>query len=117
MLIRHALTTALVIIGSIPAIALVISIYRHDLGMQSWLEYTWMTSIVFSIIGYLCRSGATKGDTVARTEAVMHTSENKDGCIEADNDDAVAGYAFGTVVMLSSLAVLILSLTALNLFY
>lgn len=117
MLIRHVLITALVIIGTIPAIALGIAMYRHDLGMQSWLEYTWMTSIAFSIIGYLCRSGATTGDNVARTEAVMRTSENKDGCIEADNDDAMAGYAFGLVVMFASLAVLALSLTVLSVFY
>lgn len=117
MLIKNAIITALITWGLIIAIAVGIAIYRHDVSMKSALEYVWGTSFAFALIGFLLRGGAAKGDTVERTEGVAVSSLNREGYLEADSSDAVRGFAFGTIVMLSALAVFGVSLATLYFTY
>lgn len=117
MLIKHAIITALVTWTLIAGVALGIAFYRHDVSVKSLLEYLWGISFAAAFLGLLFRGGAAKGDTVERTEGVLMSTQNRDGYIQADNDDAVRGFAFGTVVMLSALIVFGGSLAALSVFF
>jgi hypothetical protein len=114
MLYKHAIITALSVFGLIFGIALGISLYRHDSSLRNWVEYTWFVSIAASIIGFYLWKGARTGPDIAGFETESYTISNKDKYRDADNDDARVGMAFGTVVMLSSLLVFILSLTTLK---
>ena len=102
MLIKNAIITALITWTLIVAIAAGIVTYRQDVSVKSALEYIWGISFVFAVIGFLLRGGAT-GDTVERTEGVVRSSYNREGYLEEDGADAVRGFAFGTIVMLSAL--------------
>jgi hypothetical protein len=105
MLIKNAIITVLITWALIIVIAVGIAIYRHDASVKSALEYVWGTSFAFALLGLLFRGGAAKGDTVERTEGVVVSSPNREGYLEADNSDAICGFAFGTTVMLSALIV------------
>lgn len=114
MLYKHTIITALSVLGLIFGIALGISLYRHDSSWRNWVEYTWFVSIAASIIGFYLWKGARTGPDIAGFETESYTIPNKDSYRDADNDDARVGMAFGTVVMLSSLVVFAISLTALK---
>ena len=114
MLYKHAIITALSVLALILGIALGISLYRHDPSWRNWVEYTWLVSIAASIIGFYLWKGARTGPNIAGFETVSYTMENKDNYLDADNDDARVGLAFGTVVMLSSLLVFAIALTTLK---
>jgi hypothetical protein len=105
MLIKNAIVTALITWALIIAIAVGIAMYRQDVSVKSALEYIWGTSFAFAVIGFLLRGGAAMGDTVERTEGVVRSSYNREGYLEEDSADAVRGFAFGTIVMLSALTV------------
>ena len=112
---RDALITAVVTILLTLASGFGIAWYREKPTLLCWVESTWMISIAFAMVGWLCRKGAVTGDTVTRTEAVLNTSHNKGGVLDAENDDVRSGLAFGWVVMLSALFVFGVSLTILKL--
>ena len=114
MLYKHAVITALSVFALIFGIALGISLYRHDPSWRNWIEYTWFVSIAASIIGFYLWKGSRTGPDVAGFETVSYTMENKDKYLDADNDDARVGMAFGTVVMLSSLLIFAVTLTTLK---
>jgi len=117
MLIKNAIITALITWALIVGIAVGIAVYRQDVSVKSALEYIWGISFAFAVIGFLLRGGAATGDTVERTEGVVRSSYNREGYLEADGVDAVRGFAFGTIVMLSSLTVFGGSLTILYFSY
>src|SRR5580658_4747056 len=107
---RNAALTVLVTWALILAAAFGVSLYRHDPGLKSWLEYVWGISFAIAATGALSRVGAVKGDSVLRTEGVIRTSQNRQGYIHADNQDAALGLAFGTIVMLAAGVVFAVSL-------
>jgi tetrahydromethanopterin S-methyltransferase subunit E len=117
MRVKHAIITVLVVWALIAGVAIGIAFYRHDTALQSLVEYAWGTSFAVAFIGLLFRGGAASGDTVERTEGVVKSSHDRDAYIQADNEDAVRGFAFGTIVMLSGLIVFCASLAALYLFF
>src|SRR5882757_8603654 len=110
MLFKHAIITAAVVWGLIIVIALGVALFRHDLSVKSMIEYVWGTALAFTLAGICFRSGAVKGDRIERTEGVVRTSTNREGYIAADNEDAIAGFAFGTVVLFAALVVFVGSL-------
>ena len=105
MLIKNAIITAMVTWVLIVVIAVGVAFYRHDVSVKSALEYIWGTSFAFALLGFLFRGGAAKGDAVERTEGVVVSSSNREGYLDADGSDALRGFAFGTIVMLSALTV------------
>lgn len=117
MLIKNAIITALVTWALIIAIAVGVALYRHDVSMKGVLEYVWGTSFAFALLGLLFRSGAAKGDTIERTEGVVEASLDRDGYLKADSSDAIRGFAFGTIVMLSALLIFGASLAILHFSY
>lgn len=117
MRLKSAIIVALITWGVIFACALGIGLYRHDTSLKSLFEYVWGTSVAVVLIGILARSGAACGDNIQRTEGVHATSLNREGFIQADNEDAALGMAFGTVVLLAALVVFAGSLAILCLRY
>ncbi len=103
MLIKNAILTALITWVLIISTAAGIELYRQEVSVKSFLEYVWGISFAFALVGFLLRGGAATGDTVERTEGVVRSSYNREGYLEADGVDALRGFAFGTVVMLSAL--------------
>src|SRR4051812_2280854 len=102
MLIKHAIITTLIVWALICAVAVGVAFYRHDMSTKSVMEYVWYVSFAFAFIGLLLRGGAAKRDTVERTEGVVLSSQNREGYLRADAQDAAVGIAFGTIVMLSA---------------
>ncbi len=117
MLLKNVLITATVTWLIIFAAALGIAFYREDVNPQSIIEYVWGVSFAVSFLGFLFRSGASTGDTIQRTEGVENSSLSREGYRQVDGDDAVVGFAFGTIVMISGLLVFGGSLTVLYLFF
>ncbi len=117
MLLKHAIATVAVTWFIIIASALGIAVYRSDLSTQSLIEYSWGVSFAVSMLGVLLQTGASRGDTVERTEGVAKSSLNRDGYQQADIDDAVVGYAFGTIVMTSALLIFASTLAILYFFF
>ena len=117
MLLKHAIATVVVTWFIIIATALGIAVYRADVSAQSLIEYAWGVSFAVCFLGFLFRSGAATGDTVKRTEGVENSSLSRAGYRQADADDAVAGFAFGTIVMFSALLIFGSSLAVLYFFF
>lgn len=114
MLYKHAIITALSVVALILGTAAGVSLFRPDPSWRNWVEYTWFVSTAASIIGFYLWKGARTGPDIAGFETLSYTMENKDKYLDADNDDARVGMAFGTVVMLSSLLVFAVSLATLK---
>lgn len=117
MRIKHAIITALITWALVIGVGVGVAVYRHDVSVKSLLEYVWGVSFAAAVLGFLFRSGAVTGDTVERTEGVVKSSQNREGFIRADNDDAILGFAFGTVVMISGLLLFGVSLAILYVFF
>ncbi|MFO1449862.1 MAG: hypothetical protein U1F61_17015 [Opitutaceae bacterium] len=117
MLVRHAIVTAAIVWALIFSVALGLAIYRHDLSSKSYLEYVWGISAACLLLGALFRGGAAKGDTIERIEGVIGASRDRVGYIRADSEDAVRGWAFGTIVLLAAGIIFAASLAILYAFY
>ncbi len=53
-----------------------------------------------AVIGLMMASGASTGDGVIETEAVIGSSQHKEDFIEADNQDALAGISTGWIILI-----------------
>jgi len=117
MRIKSAVITALIVWLIIAAVSLGIAFYRHDLSARSVIQNLWLVSFGIGALGLLFRGGAATGASVEVSEGVASSSQHREQYLQADAEDARAGIAFGTIVMLSALVVFAASLAILYFFF